>query len=445
MKLNAVIHASAALQGQNVGIGIATSHGKRVTPRITSEYSLRLLEPRRLHRRRVATTTRRSRLGARTADIGGSQALFQLVAKLQYGKPFMLLDHLTDDSTFTAMAVPRGHFDTAPVALQQNPSNHHFTGEYYAETPNQPGQYFNGSHCTAAQDIAQTPNGTATGSIPPTPGSLAGRKRSRGDIHAEDEEDDMLEDGSITTSVTDGTTAQSFTWGDGQPQRRPFELGHIKRPSVSSRKSMRGNASISGPDDLAHLLLPPQIREATAEPLIDEATRALGISWTRMDSTEVLQINKAAYSKWIRNFYPGLKDVEVWFENSALPGYLVEARNAYSGQQAYYIFSHDLTEARLVTTESAQLVPRLRLLPALHLAAPGGHIRAETDPITAAQNEVSGVQVDMAAATGGVSKVSGEARELKGQQIEDDISSYGVTVEAGGANGHCSAHEMELD
>ncbi|KAK1091778.1 hypothetical protein LTR48_005625, partial [Friedmanniomyces endolithicus] len=364
---------------------------------------------------------------------------------LQYGKAFMLLDHLTDAATFTAMAVPRGHFGSEPVVLQQNPADHHFTGEYYAETPNQPGQYFNSSHYAGPPGIAQTPNGTANGSIPPTPGSLAGRKRSRGDIHAEDEEDDMLEDGSITTPVTDGTMAQSFTWGEGQPARRPFELGHIKRPSVSSRKSMRGNASISGPDDLAHLLLPPQIREATAEPLIDEATRALGFSWTRMDSTEALQINKAAYSKWIQNFYPGLKDVEVWFENSALPGYLVEARNAYSGQQAYYVFSHDLTEARLVTTESAQLVPRLRLLPALHLAAPGGHIRAETDPITAAQNEVSGVQVEMAATANGMTESAHEVGQLKGQQIQDDISSYGVTVEPAGTNERCSAHEMELD
>ncbi|TKA83224.1 hypothetical protein B0A55_00645 [Friedmanniomyces simplex] len=349
------------------------------------------------------------------------------------------------------MAAPNGYLASAPVVLQQNPSSHFFTGEYYAETPNQPGQYFTSSHYAGTPAIAQTPNGTANGSIPPTPGSLAGRKRSRGDIHAEDEEEDMLEDGSMPTPIG-GTMAQSVTWAEDPASRRPFELGHIKRPSASSRKSMRKDASASGPDDLAHLLLPPQIREATAEPLIDEATRALGISWTRMDSTEALQINKAAYSNWIQNYYPGLKEVAVWFENSALPGYLVQARNAYTGQQEYYIFSHDLTEARLVTTESAQLVPRLRLLPALHLAAPGGHIRAETDPITAAQNEVSGVQVAMATAAGtagtgeGMSRFSHEVAELRGQRVQDDVSSYGVCVElAGTTKGGCSAHEMELD
>ena len=110
-----------------------------------------------------------------------------------------------------------------------------------------------------------------------------------------------------------------------------------------------------GSDDLAQLVLPPQIREATTEPLIDEATRVLGISWTRMDATDVTRINRAAYSKWIQNHYASLKDVEVWFENSAIPGYLVKASNAYNGQFEYYIFSNDLTEARLVTSDPSQL------------------------------------------------------------------------------------------
>ncbi|MGG6497646.1 UNVERIFIED_CONTAM: hypothetical protein NY603_32460, partial [Bacteroidetes bacterium 56_B9] len=83
-----------------------------------------------------------------------------------------------------------------------------------------------------------------------------------------------------------------------------------------------------------------------------------------------------AYSKWISNHYPQLNDVSIWFENSSIPGYLVAALNAYNGQHEYYIFSEDLTEARLVTTDPSQLIPRLQMLPALHLAAPGGCIRA---------------------------------------------------------------------
>jgi len=226
---------------------------------------------------------------------------------------------------------------------------------------------------------------------------------------------------------------------DAEMDGKPFELRHIKRPSFSSRKSQRKNAGAAGSEDLAQLVLPPSIREATTEPLIDEATRVLGISWKRMDATETSRISQAAYSKWIQNHYSSLKDVAVWFENSAIPGYLVQARNAYTGQQEYYIFSNDLTEARLVTTEPSQLVPRLKMLPALHLAAPGGHIRAETDPITAAQNEVNGVQEDMAA-----SIVSRAVSELNGQ-VQDPACPGAENTEPREPNGMCSAHEMEMD
>ncbi|KAK3627153.1 hypothetical protein LTR56_019367 [Elasticomyces elasticus] len=323
-----------------------------------------------------------------------------------------------------AGGVPNGYFPSlGPVAIQPAPSinNHHFNGDYYGETANQPGQYSGNSHYANPSSIAQTPGSTAmfsvpptpgsvaTGSVPPTPGSLAGRKRSRGDIYAEvDEESDRLD-------------------GSAEAMHRPFELSHIKRPSVSSRKSMRKDTTTTAisADQLGHLLLPPEMREAATGPLIDEATRALGISWTRMDSTEVLQIQRGSYSKWISKHYPGLRDVEVWFENSAIPGYLVEARNDYSGQRGYYIFSNDLTEARLVTTEPLDLVPRLRLLPALHLAAPGGHIRAEMDPITVAQNEVSAAQMNGVAGS--------------------DVRDEGGVVSQSEANGTYAAHEMELD
>ncbi|KAK4963283.1 hypothetical protein LTR10_000911 [Elasticomyces elasticus] len=324
-----------------------------------------------------------------------------------------------------AGGAPNGYFPSSgPVAVQPAPStNHHFNGDYYGETANQPGQYFSNSHYANTSSMAQTPGSTAAfsvpptpgsvamGSVPPTPGSLAGRKRSRGDIYAEvDEESDRLD-------------------GSAEAIHRPFELSHIKRPSVSSRKSMRKDTTTSvSADQLGHLLLPSEMREAAAGPLIDEATRALGISWTRMDSTEVLQIQRGSYSKWIEKHYPGLRNVEVWFENSAIPGYLVEARNDYSGQRGYYIFSNDLTEARLVTTEPLDLVPRLRLLPALHLAAPGGHIRAEMDPITAAQNEVSAAQMNVVAKSG----------------VQDGASEGGA-VSQSEANGTYAAHEMELD
>ncbi|KAK4543181.1 hypothetical protein LTR36_005731 [Oleoguttula mirabilis] len=343
--------------------------------------------------------------------------------------------------------------------------------------PSQQNQYFDSSHYAypAVNAInSQTPGRlsnpfTPTGSIPPTPGSVAGRKRSRADITAPDDgEEEQFDDGAVATPLDaaqgkprgkpvygPGMTviypedhgyqaaaeSQSGTWVEEQAERKPFQLSHIKRPSVSSRKSQRRNAGACGPDDLAQLVLPPSIREATAEPLIDEATRVLGISWTRMDATEVLRISQAAYSKWIQNHYSGLKGVVIWFENSAIPGYLVRAQNAYTGQKGYYIFSNDLTEGRLVTTEPEQLVPRLKMLPALHLAAPGGHIRAESDPMPAMQNQPNGEQSSTANEP---TQFSQEVSQLRGR-IQDHLYPCGNSAEPQESNGICSAHEMDLD
>ena len=219
---------------------------------------------------------------------------------------------------------------------------------------------------------------------------------------------------------TAAAESQSGTWVEEREERPQFRLSHTKRPSISTRKSQRLDAAAApGPDDLAQLVLPPQIREVTSEPLIDEATRVLGISWTRMDSTEALQISQAAYQKWIQNHYSSLKDVSIWFQNSAIPGYLVEAQNEYNGQREYYIFSHDLTEARLVTSDPAQLVARLQMLPALELAAPGGCIRAEADSNT---------------------KVHSEANMTRFSMGQDDFFMH-----SGMLRGLCSAHEMEMD
>jgi len=293
------------------------------------------------------------------------------------------------------------YFTSAPsVAVPQaQPSSYFNTNHYTSDS--------NGDIATDGLDGALTP-GSA---LAPTPGSLAGRKRSRGDIYAMEDEGQAAADGltqtpafALTPSLREGPIfgagqsplypndpsyevrpeSQSSTRVEGRAQPSQWHMSDEGRPRIATRKSQRVDGTVSDSDDLAQLVLPPGIREVTAEPLIDEATRALGISWTRMDSSEALRISQAAYSKWIQNHYPSLNQVATWFENSALPGYLVAAQNAYSLEMEYYIFSHDLVEARLVTKDAKQLLPRLQLLPALHLAAPGGHIYAQMDVIPAA-------------------------------------------------------------
>lgn len=346
----------------------------------------------------------------------------------------MLLDHLTDAAHYHYTMAASDTFMPSPTDMMDtnNAPNQYFASSHYNT------QHVNGNvplPSLAANPFAPTPNA----SIPTTPGSAAGRKRSRGD------EDEIEPDGSLPTPASESGNAprgepvmgpgmtliypgdpsypmsaetQTGTWADDK-MARPFAVQELRRPSMASRKSQRMDASVAGADNLAQLVLPANMREATTEPLVDEVTRKLGISWTRMDATEAGQINQAAYAKFIANHYSSLKDVKVWFENAALPGYLVQAANVYSGEAEFYLFSNDLTEARLVTRDTDQLVPRLQMLPALHLAAPGGQIKAEMSPVMVAQNEVSSY----------VKK-------------EENDESYHVHREP---EGICAAHSMMLD
>lgn len=384
-----------------------------------------------------------------TATIGGSQALQSLILCIQNEqakKQLMLLDHLTDAAHYTYTMATSGPFMPSPTEMvDTNAPNQYFASSHYND------QHINGNvppPSLAANPFAPTPNA----SIPNTPGSVAGRKRSRGD------EDEIELDGSLPTPASESGNAprgepimgpgmtfiypgdpsypmsaetQTGTWAD-EKMARPFAVDQLRRPSVASRKSQRMDATGAGADNLAQLVLPPNMREATTEPLIDEVTRKLGISWTRMDVSEARQINQAAYAKFIANHYSSLKDVKVWFENAALPGYLVQAANVYSGETEFYLFSNDLTEARLVTRDTDQLIPRLQMLPALHLAAPGGQIKAEMSPVMITQNEISGY----------VKKEEGISGALQGCMQDHIFQKDYVHREP---EGICAAHSMELD
>lgn len=353
------------------------------------------------------------------------------------------------------MATSNNTFMPSPTEMMDtNAPNQYFaSGHYHGQTNGAPTIHMTNG---VGNPFAPTPNA----SIPTTPGSIAGRKRSRGDALA-DEEDNIQLDGSLPTPASDsgnqprgepimgpGMTliypgdpsypmsaeSQSGTWVEENQARMPFQVQHLRRPSATSRKSQRMDASAPGPDDLAQLVLPANMREVTAEPLIDEATRRLGISWTRMDASEARQINQAAYAKFIVNHYPALREVKIWFENAALPGYLVQSLNVYSGETEFYLFSNDLTEARLVTRDATQLIPRLQMLPALHLAAPGGQIKAEMSPITIAQNEISGY----------VKKEVENSGILRGRE-RDYVFPSEYNPAPSEPQGICAAHSMEVD
>lgn len=276
-----------------------------------------------------------------------------------------------------------------------------------------PDEYFDDAHYQHAPAISsglpsppETLNGSSRTSFPPTPseGAIAGRKRSRGEIY--DDGDDHG-DGSIMQYQTAQPTVnrgepvygpgmtisypndpsgayaadastQSGTWVD--------EAAHqaaATRPIMATRKSQRLDSSASRPDDISASFAQVAPRAPGTEPLIDEASKLLGISWKRMDISEATQISQRAYTRWITRHYPQLADVEIWFENSAIPGYLGRATNTINGIQEYYLWSFDLHQAILVTRNPSDLILKLSQ-PQMSLSQATEKIHADVEPVVEA-------------------------------------------------------------
>ena len=275
-------------------------------------------------------------------------------------------------------------------------------------------QYFHEAHYRPAQGITvatglPTPPGSSRASIPPTPSesSIAGRKRSRGDIFAP--EDESAENANATLQSSSpyrgepvygpGMTliypndplshyapeagTQSGTWLEEKQEQAA--AAEVLRPIMPTRKSQRLDpavtASITG-DPLARKS-PSPTRAPGSDTAIDEASRLLGISWSRMDATENTKIAQGAYTRWIDKHYPQLSNVEVWFENSAIPAYLGKATNLANGFEEYYLWSHNLAEGILVTRNPSDLVVKLSS-PHMALSQATDKIHADIEPVVEA-------------------------------------------------------------
>jgi hypothetical protein len=217
----------------------------------------------------------------------------------------------------------------------------------------------------------------AKNTTPPTQSlpSAAGRKRSRDD---DDDEEVTLAAPLSSSPTTPGEPtygpgmtllnkphgqSSTGTWVENTwvetPQVAPVAF-QASRPAMPSRKSQRRAPSGPESNDTALTIeASAHRRTASVEPLIDEVTRLLGISWMRLDASEALQISAKAYTRWVRRHYPGLADIELWFENSSISGYLGVATNKSSGQKVYLLWSNDLKQAVLVTRDPNELVSKL--------------------------------------------------------------------------------------
>ena len=165
---------------------------------------------------------------------------------------------------------------------------------------------------------------------------------------------------------------------------------------VQSRKSKRLDLSASGLDDIALSSIEKRLQNTTddenrrilnagntsgPEPLVDDATRLLGISWQRVGGADdEMAPAVRGWKKYIDNQYSThLQDSQILMKSRALNAFLVAAQPVTLmsvPSPAYYLFSDDLDQARLVGSTWETCVQNLRCVP---VAFEGADVLAAAD------------------------------------------------------------------
>lgn len=189
-----------------------------------------------------------------------------------------------------------------------------------------------------------------------------------------------------STGMAISADSQTGTWYEEEAELHQTKAAPVSSRSVTlqsdaadiSRKSQRLDNSAPGLDDIAlssiqqRLNGPEADQHRTlstgpappAEPLIDDATRLLGISWQRIDSDGDMAPAVRGWTKYIDNQYSDyLRDSQMLIKSRALNAYLVAATPTNAFSPAFYLFSDDLTKAQLVASSWEACLHNLRSTP----------------------------------------------------------------------------------
>jgi len=152
---------------------------------------------------------------------------------------------------------------------------------------------------------------------------------------------------------------------------------------VQGRKSQRLDPTAPGLDDIALSSMQKRLQNATddsrsspshQEPLVDDATRLLGISWQRINVSDDDDMAPAVrgWKKYIDNQYSNyLQNCLILMKSRALNAFLVAAQpvaqdfGTVANSPAYFLFSDDLDQARLVGSTWETCVQNLQSSPIL--------------------------------------------------------------------------------
>ncbi|KAJ5266986.1 hypothetical protein N7478_009794 [Penicillium angulare] len=185
------------------------------------------------------------------------------------------------------------------------------------------------------------------------------------------------------TGMAISAESQTGTWyeekAESQATSAPIASSAPQSDAVDiSRKSQRLDVSAPGLDDIAYSSIQTRLdgpqadqhRTLTsgstppAEPLIDDATRLLGISWQRIDTDDDMAPAVRGWTKYIDNQYAAyLRDSQMLMKSRALNAYLVAATPLSSMVPAFYLFNEDLTQAQLVAFSWEACLHNLRNTP----------------------------------------------------------------------------------
>ncbi|KAJ5174642.1 uncharacterized protein N7482_000519 [Penicillium canariense] len=187
------------------------------------------------------------------------------------------------------------------------------------------------------------------------------------------------------TGMAVSAESQTGTWYEEKAELRQAAAAPVSSRSAAlqpdaadiSRKSQRLDVSAPGLDDIALSSIHQRLNSSDmadqhrtagstppAEPLIDDATRLLGISWQRIDTDDGMAPAVRGWTKYIDNQYAAyLHDSQMLMKSRALNAYLVAATPVSAPSPAFYLFNEDLTQAQLVASSWEACLQNLRCTP----------------------------------------------------------------------------------
>lgn len=189
------------------------------------------------------------------------------------------------------------------------------------------------------------------------------------------------------TGMAISAESQTGTWYEQKSETQAAAADPISSRSNAlhsdaaevSRKSQRLDQSAPGLDDIALSSIQQRLNDPTsddqhrtlnagpappAEPLVDDATRLLGIGWQRVNTDGDMAPAVRGWTKYIDNQYSAhLHSSQMLIKSRALNAYLVAAIPTSGLSPAFYLFTEDLTQAQLVASSWEACLQNLRSTP----------------------------------------------------------------------------------